>query len=271
MEAMRTLCGSQGDASRLGSVRSILGLEIERYGNEIVRMLAAGDETAISLYGCFATRKMLEAGCTALLSSIDPLRLLVLREFQVKGVYELGERHPASIDWRNDIVSGDGAQWNKAVPPDKFVRALLGGHVGEVAWTHAIALLPTLSPEVVARASWIEDLVSTFESRVANRAERETDAQGSAEAAALGILSSLRQAAQQLFSALSKGVHLEFIVSQTALFDIPTVTETMRNATKTLAQLAFLSHLIDCRSGSMEMLAAADLVATIEGEMNGRH
>jgi hypothetical protein len=232
-------------------------------------MLSRNDEVAISLYGCFAARKMLEAGCTALLSAVDPLRLLVLREFQLKGRYELGERHPASIDWRADIISSKQPTWSEATAPDKFIRALLGGHVGEVAWSHAISQLSMIDPEIPTRSSWIEEITSQYEARCAAAQRDENGELSDPSAPSLAILSSFRQGAQQLFSTLSKGVHLEFIVDQTALFDIPTVTETMKRAAKTITQLAFISHMIDCRSSNLDLAHATDLLVQIDRDVNG--
>ncbi|MGB9107285.1 MAG: hypothetical protein WCC39_01225, partial [Telluria sp.] len=121
----------------------------------------------VSLYGCFAARKLLEAGCVAVLSRLDPARLLILREFQLRGRYALDERHPASIDWASDIISEKKAGWIEGISPDRFIRSLLGGHLAEVTWVPAIESLSKLSSQQVplGDSAWINELLEQYEQR----------------------------------------------------------------------------------------------------------
>lgn len=264
MLQLRELCNcSSGETSRLGVVRTILGTDIERYGDALLTMLASSDQASLGLYGCFAARRMLEAGCIGILSTIDPARLLVLREFQLRSDYALGERHPAAIDWRTDVVSERAAKWADGVAPDKFIRSLLGGHVAEIMWSHAIGRLENLDRGIASSSFWIEELTAQLADRRANLPQ-----DANANAAELAVLASFRTVAQQTFSALSKGVHLEFIVEQSRLFDPATIVETIGRAIKTLAQISFVSNLMDCAHRNIDIARAAALVKEIEDRIN---
>lgn len=271
MEPLRELCGCAPTKTRIGSVQEILGKDIVRYGSAVSRMMdPEADLEAVSLYGCFAARKLLEAGCISVLGRLDPSRLLILREYQIKGRYALDERHAASIDWKADVISEKSATWVQAVAPDKFVRALLGGHLAEVTWVHAIENLATLSDLIpdLSTSMWINDLVDQYETRRAQKtgSEQKQDT-GTASQAELGILATFRSLAQKSFSTLSKGVHLEFVVDQDAVLDVVTIRQSMAQAVKVLTQIAFASHLTDSAFSVLQVADAFKLVTAIEAEI----
>lgn len=277
MDALRELCGCEPTMTRIGSVQHILGKDVVRYGTAVAQMMRPeADEAVTLLYGCFAARKLLEAGCVSVLCRLDPARLLILREFQIRGRYALDERHAASIDWKTDIASEKKAGWTDATSPDKFIRSLLGGHLAEVTWVHAIQSLAALSDRVpdLSQSRWIDELVSQYEERRsadagAGGAEPTTQeaSRGPGVSAELGILASFRTTAQQAFSTLSKGVHLEFVVDQDAIFDVVTIRQSMRQAVKVLTQLAFVSHLTDCAFSALQPERALTLATEIEAEI----
>jgi len=268
MNALRQLCGCGTETTtRLNSIQAILGSELERYGSEVASMLAPeADLKYISLYGCFAARKMLEAGCFALLSRIDPTRLLILREFQIRGRYELDDRHSASLDWQNDVVSEKKAGWNDPLPADKFMRSLLGGHMAEVTWLAAVDALVNKPYAELAfeRSKWISEIIGQYESRRVDPGKEQVPLH-----AELGVLAGFRTLARQTFSTLSKGVHLEFVVDQQTLFDAPTILQTMKSATKVLTQMAFVSHFIDCAFSQLPLADSIEFAIAIEKEIEG--
>ena len=272
MEALRELCSCTPGTSRIGAIQSILGKDVLRYGQAVAGMMATtANEDTIRLYGCFAARKLLEAGCVSVLCRVDPGRLLILREFQLKGDYPLGERHSASIDWKADVVSDKKAVWTDTISPDKFIRSLLGGHLAEVTWVHAIQNLASLVDRIpnLSESRWINELVNQYEVRRSATPKRAGDAEadGSPVQAELGVLAGFRTTAQHSFSTLSKGVHLEFVVDQDALFDLVTVRQSMLRAIKILTQLAFTSHLIDSAFVTLNPTSAFDLAVSIEAEI----
>jgi hypothetical protein len=277
MQALRELCGCAPTTTRIGSVQQILGKDVVRYGVAVARMITPGaEETMTLLYGCFAARKLLEAGCVSVLCRMDPARLLILREFQIRGRYALDERHAASIDWKADVVSEKKPGWTEGTSPEKFVRSLLGGHLGEVTWVPAIQNLTLLSNQIpdLSRSKWIHELVSQYEARLSAKRgavgvvpTEQEPVGGSGGSAELGVLASFRTAAQNSFSTLSKGVHLEFVVDQDAVFDVVTIRQSMLQAVKVLTQIAFASHLTDSAFTSLSLERAFSLVTEIEAEV----
>lgn len=269
MKALRELCGaSPANDSRLASIQNILGRDIERYGDAVAEMLAPNaDQKNISLYGCFAARKLLELGCVAILSRLDPARLLILREFQLRGKYPLDERHAAAIDWFTDVISEKKPGWSDALPSDKFVRALLGGHMAEIAWVFAIEALLHLPDfeDPKQESEWVNEIVSMYDARVAATVVGNPAVVHSAPE--LAVLATFRTSAKQIFSTLSKGVHLEFVIDQEKVFDIPTILESMSLATKTLTQIAFVSNLMELSSSVINSKDAIELVKLIEKEV----
>ena len=284
MDALRQICSCPSPTpSRLSGIQEILGRDILNYGNAVERLLkpdASANE--IALFGCFAARKLLEAGCVALLARFDPSRLLILREFQIKGKYALTSRHQASIDWSGDVVSEGRASWADTTSPSKFVRSLLGGHLAEVVWHEAISKFaqpedPTLD---TGGSAWLEELLTQHQTRAARRAQgkqKSQDARGTPgptaqpepahDSVEAELLASFRTNAQQNFSTLSKGVHLEFVVDQSAILDVPTVQATMRRTVKLLTQLAYISHFADCGYSALPIRDALPLVRQIEDEI----
>jgi len=270
------VCSPRG-ATRIDGIRNILGVDVERYGAAAVQMLREQDASQAGLFGCFAARKMLESACVALLSHLDPARLLILREYQLKGDYDLKGRQPASIDWRSDVVAEKKLNWGESVGPDKFIRALLGGHLAEVAWIHAIDQLPTLPSVVSAESKWIQEIVGQFEQRSAELTEAAARQNGKREDSTApaptpitpshGMLSAFRMNAQGIFSTLSKGVHLEFVIEPSAIFDHATILESVQSGFKLVTQLAFIFHLMDCTNANIDLSRAAALVLEIEHQV----
>jgi len=283
MKSLSALCGCDlAGGAKIEGIQQILGKDIQRYGNAVVAMRKAdADPDQVSLFGSFAARKLLEAGCVAVLCRMDPTRLLVLREFQIRGKYALAERHPASIDWRGDVLSEKKAGWTDTVSPDKFIRSLLGGHMAEVMWVDAIAALAQISETdpALAESKWIDELIGYYDDSRQKREQQAAEAPPQDGAgggqdkkpadprAELGLLSILRTQAETTFSTLSKGVHVEFVVDRETIFDNGTILEQMRLATKLLTQIAFVSHLNDCNFNAMSPADALKLVLQIEGEI----
>jgi hypothetical protein len=269
MDELKELClCSHGAVSRIDVIWGILGKDIARYGRAVATMLrpgADGDQTR--LYGCFAARKLLEAGCIGILGRIDPSRLLILREYQIRSDYAFGERHPAALDWRTDVVSAEKAKWSEGVAPSKFVRSLLGGHLGEVYWLDAIRSIGNVASQVNAdaldRATWVVEILDHHD-RAAREAAAQAGADPTAAVVELAVLNTIRTRTQQTFSKLSKGVHLEFVVDQDAIFDNETIKATMRDAVKVLTQIAFFSHLIDSAHSALDLTVALNLAASVE-------
>jgi len=284
MDPLRKLCcGNATSEGRLNDVLSILGNVITRYGAKSLSVIKGGSDEDKVTYGCFIARKLLESASSAILARMDPSRFLILQEYQQRAGagYKAHERHPASIAWSGDIIpdKASNAVWSTESTPDKFVRALLGGHLAEVAWPKAIERF-ALDQSEKPRGLWFEELSSIYEAKSQQADAKPTDeprveegasplarpnpsATSSVSVGAL-VLGVLRARTQDNYSALSKGVHLEFVVDETVVLDPATVVEHMLTAVKIVALLGYLSNYMDSVFTCIDRQIAAELLLNVE-------
>lgn len=284
MDALRELCcGNTTSEGRLNDVLSILGNVITRYGAKSLSVVKNGSDEDKVTYGCFIARKLLESASSAILARMDPSRFLILQEYQQRAGagYKAHERHPAAIAWSGDIIpdKASNAVWGTESTPDKFVRALLGGHLAEVAWPKAIERF-ALDQSDRPKGLWFEELSNIYEVKcqqadaqptgekrveegAAPLADRNQSATFSASVGA-SVLGVLRAKAQDNYSALSKGVHLEFVVDETVVLDPATVVEHMLTAVKIVALLGYLSNYMDSVFTCIDRQKAAGLLFNVE-------
>lgn len=238
---------------------SILGNVITRYGTKTLSTIKMGSDEDKCTYGSFVARKLLESASSAILARMDPSRFLILQEYQKRagGDYSFYERHPASIVWSGDIVPDKAANsiWSTESSPDKFVRALLGGHLAEISWSRAIERF-ALDESDRPKSLWLDDLSDIYEEKLRQFS--------SSEAAGTSMLGVLRAKARENYSALSKGVHLEFVVDETAILDSVTVVAHMLAAVRLVSQLGYLSNHMDSVFTRIETQKAAELLFEIE-------
>ena len=279
MEQLRRLCcGATTTSGRLNDVLTILGNVITRYGDKALSIVKEGSNDDKSMYGSFVARKLLESASCAILARMDPSRFLILQEYQQRAGanYKAHERHPASIQWCGDIIPEKAANalWNNESAPDKFVRALLGGHLAEIAWPLAIDCFARDTLDK-SKSQWIEELSGVYEEKFqqANAKssnepdeskESENRAKSSNSQAGILVLDIFRHRFQDTFSALSKGVHLEFVVDETVVLDPETVVVHMLTAVKLVSQLGFLSSYMDSVFTKIAPNDAFELILNVE-------
>lgn len=285
MENLHKLCCGDltSSSGRIYEVLSILGKVITRHERKALSIIKDGSDEDKSMYGSFVARKLIESASSAILARMDPSRFLILQEYQQRAGanYSAHERHPASITWSGDIipVSPANAVWNTESDRDKFIRALLGGHLAEVSWPKAIE---GFSQDVSDRSKglWIEELSSIYEQKLqqseAKPARKQVAQEGAPQlenlnptvsnsgAVGTSVLGVFRGRAQDCYSALSKGVHLEFVVDETIVLDPDTVVQHMLNAIKLMSQLGYLSSYMDSVYTRTEPRTAAELLLNIE-------
>lgn len=279
MKQLRQLCcGTTSSSGRLNDVLNILGNVIARYGDKALSIVKDGTGEDKTMYGSFVARKLLESASCAILARMDPPRFLILQEYQQRAGsnYKAHERHPASIQWSGDIIPERAANavWSNESAPDKFVRALLGGHLAEVAWPMAIDLFARDTVDK-SKSQWIEEVSRTYEGKLQQAdaksshesdVSRESENSAKSQSSSVGtlVLDVFRNRFQENFSALSKGVHLEFVVDETVVLDPETVVVHMLAAIKLVSQLGFLSSYMDSVFTKTESNDAFELILNVE-------
>jgi hypothetical protein len=179
----------------------------------------------------------LELSLTALIGRLDPFRLLVLREMQRRPDYDVGRRSLASIQWDGDVIAAkkESTLWDPAKAFEKVSRGLLGNYYSAVYWEEAHAkVLDALTESHVG--DWFSQLRLTTPEAFGPR---------------------MRSEATRAYSALSKGLHHEFVVPTASLYDRSTVLTLVGDALRIAATLAFISHGISECHCSLRISEAA--------------
>lgn len=194
----------------------------------------------------FASRTLLEAGCTVMLSRIDPVRILAVAEAQRATGYDLGKRAEISIQWTGDVSPSSKAPAMQAdLTAIKIQRALLGDHYGALLWKPALNRLVDHLVDDPGDSPWLNELKAMDPER---------------------IMDTMRGHAGDCFSTLSKGVHHEFVVTPESTYDQGTIEQYVTKTAKFLAQLALVSHALLPRVGALPLSRAVTLFKKIEVE-----
>lgn len=250
-EPLAQLCAPLHDSR--GALRDGLGVlqqTLAQQSQAVGSLLQEDQSDARRLFGAFAARKLLEAATAALLARLDPPRFLILYEYQRRqGTdYDLGKPHSAAFAWANEVVGTDtqnktgNTLWQTEVNPKDFTRALLRGHLAEVCWPTAIQRVCRPDSDGVANnpeSKWLDEIRARFESKCGHTPDQTPSQAG------WSVMCALRDRARGLYSELSKGVHVEFLVPDDIIFDAETVAQKLTESLKLCAQLGYLSNYID--------------------------
>jgi hypothetical protein len=97
-------CGKVEGAGDLAEILRHLGNTIDVFVAQLDWLSNEGDER-VTAFGPFVGRSLLELAFSAVISRLDPFRLLYLRELQQQPSFEIGIRRAASTQWQGDVVA----------------------------------------------------------------------------------------------------------------------------------------------------------------------
>lgn len=188
----------------------------------------------------YSARSLLEISGAAIMTRIDPFRMLALRKCQMHGDYDLGSRAEPSFSWMGDIHTPNGkgeVNWGPGLKVVSASRALLDRPWDELSWRpafeSAIDVLPSHS------SGWLTELRSIQPER---------------------FVPTLRGRMLSLYSAFSKGVHHEMVIDRELRLDAVTLAEYGRDLIRILSWLAFVSNFIE---HSSVRLSKAEAVSSL--------
>src|SRR5665213_1555243 len=119
-EFAKLVCGVPGSTGAFAEIATHLHASLKRVVSEIIKLPTESPDR-IALYGPFLGRSVLELTYTTLVGRLDPFRLLVLREIQMRlpttDITILGERCLTAIQW-----SGDIRPTQEGVNPELWLR-----------------------------------------------------------------------------------------------------------------------------------------------------
>lgn len=168
----------------------------------------------------FLARKFLELSLTALLTRIDPLRVIAARKNQLDASFEPGRQNFSSVAWSGDLLPNEKAPnspiWDSINLKKGVERSFLGWHISAVAISDG---LRWLSDEEDPQSLWLREL-SAQENQ----------------------LEWIRGRLGRLYSTLSKGVHAEYLLDDGTAFDQASVQQHMHDCYMLVLLLAAATH-----------------------------
>lgn len=135
------MCGEiESVNSELDEILKHLSDSINLIINEI-KQLQEYNENKVAFLSPYLGRSLLDLGCTALITKLNPFRILIIREKQ-KADYEIDKPHKSSIRWQGDVLAERRINdlWD-----DKSLanptRALMGDYYCHIFWHKGIDAL----------------------------------------------------------------------------------------------------------------------------------
>jgi hypothetical protein len=191
----------------------------------------------------YLMRSVMEVSLTAILGRLDPFRLLTLGKVQGSAEYHLGKRANSAVQWFGDVHTKEtnAVNWDPDKKPDAYSRALLDSCWSELAWERAFERAINF---MGAGNGWTAELRAIEPSH---------------------FIRSMRGRLIANYSALSKGVHNEFVVDRAIVFDELTIAELVASSSKIIAFLCFVSHFVDHVAMPLRPATALRHLKTIEG------
>lgn len=219
----RLICGAADQQSAVGEILTHLATTVVAICSEIDLLRSeAAAANRLALVGPLLGRGLIEVAFTALIARVDPFRVLVVREMQLRPDYAIEKKNYSSIQWSGDVLAEGKVTdpWR----PDRYVkdmtRALLGDYYDQLIWRRAFQRLYDEVP-MERGGQWMKEL-----RRIP------------AEAA----VSSLRQRSSSVYSSCSKGIHHEFVIPASSYYDIATLNSLFDDAIGIVSILGLASN-----------------------------
>jgi hypothetical protein len=144
-------------------------------------------------------------------------------------------RTESAIQWTGDILAVEKASaekaagetaaskmWNQDLKLEKISRALLSDHMDHLYWQPAFTAFVDATKNEVG-----SDMIDAMRLKDPEK-----------------FLTEVRGRLRNLYSALSKGVHAEYIIPLAVQFDSQTIIQYLRDSVVLLSQLSVVSHSI---------------------------
>lgn len=211
--------GPPDTASDFGKTLGYLSQSSAETYSAITALLKASGSDLLQ-FGAFSGRQFLEISSTAVLARLDPFRILILRELQQNHDHDIEKPNQLSVRWQGDVIPDGKTSWGQDKKPESYSRAILGDCWDTLAWQPAFSGFLDAAADCSASGSWFSKLQQIDPPRFVPQA---------------------RSGFSRLYSTLSKGIHLEFVVPPVEKFD----SETLRVA---LLDVLFYSIVLSCVS-----------------------
>lgn len=249
MEFGYLLCGRpEDDAFELKTILENLIIRLDLLTNKIIAYDWIRNSEKIEIP--FYARNVLETALTAILSRVDPFRVITVYKVQSSQNYDIGKKSESAIQWTGDIIATkkDINLWDFNNKKDNFDRALLSNYQAEMIWQPAfMALLDYVESKDIT-SQWLDEIIGEDEKANFERC---------------------KAMASRLFSSFSKGVHSEALVDTSAMFDTVTLKSMIKDLYKLCAILGLVSHFIGYLVPNIPVEEAMNIFCETEAVING--
>jgi hypothetical protein len=230
----KLLCGDIiADGDGIYEVLSHLSTSIDNVVGELMQ-LESLNNNQISLFAPFLGRSILELGCTAIIARLDPFRLLVLSKYQQQPTYQIDKPNKSSIRWQGDILADKVHDLWSDKSLQNPTRALLGDYYKVLIWEDNFDKLLNAIKDVDGD-QWISDLQRKTFSQFYN--ETLTDF-------------------SSVYSALSKGVHHEFVIPLSSAFDLTIIKLLIEKTIRNIATIGLFISVVDHTLNKLDIQTA---------------
>ena len=219
-------CGKYTDHCNISDIFENLARNITEIESVLLE-LDKKDSKFITSLGPFYARRLLENVSTALIGRLDPFRLLVLKRIQMSASpSDIGRRWDSSINWQGDIFEQGikDSLWKPNIKYNNICRAILGDYYGDIFWNETYkSILDSDIPLQYEKG----DVLADYRTIPPEQFTIE-----------------IRKKISNLYSAISKGVHSEFIIAQGIIYDEITVLNLVSETMEYFSLLSLISHNI---------------------------
>jgi len=217
------LCGEHQHLGELSQILEQLGKTIDNFAPRCFKFLSENNPEDITTFGPYCGRTVLETACSIFISRLDPFRVLCVKRSQEQSNYDPAIRHKIAIQWSGDVIADKKPLSLETVTYDKINRALLAEHTAKIYWIPAFTdLLDAIKDD--NESEWLKEL---------KQLDKESK-----------IVDYFRGQADTLYSSLSKGIHQEFVIPQTVIYDNDTIKELLLKTISLVTKMALVSHCI---------------------------
>ena len=175
----------------------------------------------------FVIRSMVEIACTSIIARLDPFRILTIAKIQSQTSYDVSQKVASALKWQGDIVAEKvNNLWEASRRTEDMTRALLGDYQDEIFWQPAFyRLLDYLQQSGNSISGpWLSELINIEPSSLVPR---------------------FRGIATKIYSAASKGVHHEFVLSISAYYDDATLDQLSHDVIKLISTMGLIASFAE--------------------------
>lgn len=241
------LCGEHQHLGELSQILEQLGKTIDNFAPRCFKFISENHSEDMTTFGPYCGRTVLESACSLFISRLDPFRVLLIKRRQEQSNYDPAIRHKIAIQWSGDVIATQKPPpWDK-LTYDKINRALLTDYTADIYWIPAFRdLLDVIEEE--NDSEWLKELKQVDEDN---------------------IVGYFRGQADSLYSLLSKGIHQEFVIPQTILYDNETIKASLLSTISLVTKMALVSHCIPMIAARiLDLKTCLDAFKKIEEQVN---